>query len=42
MREERNMKEFELRRENDNRSAAGDAVWTKASDTGVTRKAWDV
>ncbi len=43
IKEERNTKEIEQRRENiDNRSAAGDAVWTRTSETGVTRKSWKV
>ncbi len=43
IREERNTKEIEQRRENiDNRSVAGDAVWSRTSETGVTRKAWKV
>ncbi len=43
IREERNTKEVEQWRENtDNRSVVGDAVWTRTSETGVTRKAWKV
>ncbi len=43
IREERNTKEIKQRRENiDNRSAAGEAVLTRTSETGVTRKAWKV
>ncbi len=43
IREERNTKEIEQRRENiDNRSVVGDAIWTRTSETGVTRKVWKV
>ncbi len=37
--EERNTKEIEQRRENiDNRNTLGDAIWTRTSETGVTRR----
>ncbi len=43
IREERNTKEIEQIRENiDNRSEAGDAIWTRTNETGVTREAWKV
>ncbi len=42
IREERYTKEIEQRRENIDRIAVGDAIWTRTSETGVTRKAWKV